>query len=173
MLLLKEELVKLRGCIRSGIIPYVKIGKTIKFLMGVDKKHKELSDFGGGVKLNETVIRAGKRELFEEVKELICEDDISDVKIGIYDRHNSTCVLFCEIINCELAERLQKEFIKTVKHGDEYNEMSSLVWISTNDMIQLVYSSESGITGKYNMWNRIKFTLLNSGEFDDRLLALL
>uniref|UniRef100_A0A6C0JTT5 Nudix hydrolase domain-containing protein n=1 Tax=viral metagenome TaxID=1070528 RepID=A0A6C0JTT5_9ZZZZ len=171
MLLTSSELVKLRGCIRSGVIPYVKKGSTIKFLMGVDKRHKELSDFGGGVKLNETVIQAGKRELFEEVKELICDDDIGDVKVGIYDRHNSTCVLFCEIVNIELAERLQKEFIKTVKHGDEYNEMSSLVWISTNDMIRLVYSSDS--FGKYNMWNRIKFTLLNSGEFDDRLLALL
>lgn len=167
MLLLGNELEKLKGCIRAGIIPYVKTDDGLFFLMGVDKKHKELSDFGGGIKNNESLPVAGKRELFEEVKELLNENDIGEIKCGIYDRHNSTCVMFCEIRDNQRFYTLADEFKQSVKDGDEYNEMESIRWIDVPEMIQLVYSTSSCI------WSRIRFTLLNTGEFDDHLLAML
>ena len=167
MLLLKSELEKLKGCIRAGIIPYVKVDGMIYFLMGMDKKHEELSDFGGGIKNNETPPMAGKRELFEEVKELLTDNDISEIKCGIYDRHNSTCVMFCQILNKDIYSNIVSTFSSCEKFGEQYNEMRNLVWIDLPRMIQLIYSPNSII------WSRIRFTLLNTGEFDNNLLELL
>lgn len=164
MLLYKDELGYLKGCIRAGMIPYIKRPDGIYFLMGVDMKTKEFSDFGGGIKNNETPIQAALRELHEETRQLLT--DIGEIKLGIYDRHNSTCVIFCEIDN-SLFNTLPQTFLETTKLGDEYNEMSELVFLSTERMINLVYSENS------KMWSRIRFALKNTGEFDDRLLRQL
>lgn len=52
---------------RSGIIPYfIDNNNTKSFILGIDNKYMEYTDFGGGKKLNENVIQTALRELNEE-----------------------------------------------------------------------------------------------------------
>lgn len=166
MILLFDEMKRLK-CVRSGMILYIKISNNLFFLMGVDKKTKELTDFGGGIKESENVITAGLRELKEETKELVKMEDLEQIKVGIYDRYNSTCVIFCEIKNKSLFTTLHPDFVNLHKIGNEFNELNDVVWLSLNDMIKNVYKENSLI------WSRIRRSLADSCDFNDEFIAML
>lgn len=163
MLVKFDEMTRLK-CARAGFIPYIKRNGTIYFLLGIDAKSKEIADAGGGIKLNETIISCGIRELIEETKELIQPTDLKQIKYGIYDKMNSNCIIFCEIKSVNLYHTIIKDFTSSEKCGEEYEEMSSLIWLSTDEMIKHVYSDSS------RLWKRLKATLSNCGGFDDYLL---
>lgn len=165
MILNRNEIEKL-PCKRAGIIPYI-VKDGIYFLMGVDKRTGQFSDFGGGIKNGETPILAGIRELYEETKQLIKEDDLEEIKVGIFDRPNATCIIFCKIRDWTVINSLCDQFKRQNMTGDEYNEMSDLIWLSEDEMIRHVYSEHS------NIWQRIRYSLLNSGEFDESFLYCL
>jgi len=166
MLVYFDEMTRLKT-VRSGIIPYLLIKGELYFLLGIDKTSGELSDLGGGRKESETPISCSLRELIEETKELIQPKDLKQIKVGVYDRQNSNCILFCELINPELYTSLENDFKTSTKRGAGYEEMSSLVWLKTEQMIFHIYSEHS------NMWSRTKHTLGNSCNFDDKLLTVL
>jgi NUDIX domain len=59
---------------RAAVIPYIiksdKENCEIWFLMGIHKKTKEITDFGGGVKKGENDLEAALRELNEETRDI-------------------------------------------------------------------------------------------------------
>lgn len=166
MLVYFDEMQKLK-CTRAGVIPYVKINKETHFLMGIDASTGEYSDMGGGIKIDENIISCALRELTEETKELIQPEHLKQIKVGIYDKINSNCIIFCELKNSKLFHTIVPNFYKSEKHGLEYDEMSGLVWLTTEEMIKNIYGEPT------KMWSRIKCTLANCGNFDDHLLSLL
>lgn len=66
---------------RSGVIPYTWCAGHLWFLLGIDKKTRDLSDFGGGRKKKETPIEAAYREFNEETCNMfatvISKDDLA------------------------------------------------------------------------------------------------
>lgn len=166
MLIYFDEMQKLK-CTRAGFIPYVKIQNEIHFLMGIDASTGEYSDMGGGIKIDENVISCAVRELIEETKELIQPEHLKQIKVGVYDKANSNCIIFCEIKNPKMYYYIVDQFAKSEKHGLEYDEMSGLVWLTTEEMIQNIYGDNT------KMWSRVQHTLANCANFDDHLLSIL
>jgi hypothetical protein len=52
--------------VRAGVIPFTVRDHRLHFLLGIDRRTRELTDFGGGVKNTETMLDAAFRELLEE-----------------------------------------------------------------------------------------------------------
>ena len=166
MILLFDEVTKVK-CKRGGIIPYIKKDGEIYFLMGVDSKTRELSEFGGGITKNESILIGSIREFMEESKEIISPSSLKPVSCAIFDRRNDICILFCEISDSSFFEQAHSLFHSSQIVNIESDEMCDIVWISLQDMIKNIYSQESII------WNRIKYTLANNGDFNDQLIAML
>jgi len=165
MILGFDEIFKIK-CKRAGIIPYVK-KDTIYFLLGVDKRTRELSDFGGGITKNETILIGAIREFMEESKEIISPSSLKPVSCAIFDKRNDICILFCEISDTEFFSEASTLFHASNVVNTESDEMSDIVWISLEDMIKNVYGQRS------ILWNRIKYALSNCGDFSDQLIAML
>lgn len=55
---------------RSGVIPYVIMNGHTYFLLGKDRKTKELTDFGGTSKKKERAIISAMREFREETNNI-------------------------------------------------------------------------------------------------------
>ncbi len=166
MLVLGDEIEKLKPS-RAGIIPYVKIDDEIYFLVGIDKSSGEFGDLGGGVKQGETPITGSLREMTEETKELLNVNDLGEIKIGIWDKGNNNCIVFSQLKDAQLYYTIENDFKNCTKKGIGFEEMSFLIWLSSDQMIYNIYSKNS------KMWSRMKYTLGNGAVFDDKLLAML
>ena len=163
MIILDDELYKFYAP-RAGIIPYIKIDGQLYFLLGIDRQTGEYTDMGGGLKKDENIISCAVRELEEETKKLICEQDFKKISIGVWEKSN--CILFCELVNKSLYDTIIKDFNQSKLKGTEYEEMSSLIWLTTDQLKYHIYSDNS------KMWSKTKYTLSNSCNFDDTLLSL-
>jgi ADP-ribose pyrophosphatase YjhB (NUDIX family) len=163
MIILNDELYKFSSP-RAGIIPYIKVDGQLYFLIGVDRQTGEYADMGGGLKKDENIVSCAIRELEEETKKLICFMDFKKISVGIWERSN--CILFCELLNLEIFNTIVKDFAQSKLKGTEYEEMSSLVWLTTDQLKYHIYSEHS------KMWSKTKYTLANSCNFDDTLLSL-
>lgn len=154
---------------RSGIIPYVKVDGKVFFLLGVDTKTKELSDFGGGVKANENALSGGLRECLEELRWIINFQDLDIITQGIMEmkhRHD-ICIMFAMVKDPTFFHTARKRF-----HAKKYGlnpEMSDIVWFSEEDLLKY-----SRITCKDSrIWSRIRSTLSKCGSFNREFIKRL
>ena len=83
----------IRRC-RSGVVPYTVIDEKIYLLFGVDSKYNELTDFGGGVKKNETIVSGGLRELREESCGIFSDIKLDDIQECITIIGNKMAIIF-------------------------------------------------------------------------------
>ena len=76
---------------RSGAIVYTLYKNKIYFILGIDTKSGDITDFGGGVSLKrEDVITGGLRELSEESLGIfgnISKDEVKNC-LAVYDENN-------------------------------------------------------------------------------------
>jgi hypothetical protein len=139
---------------RAGIIPFTIKDNMFYFLMGVDRRTRELTDFGGGVKITETLIDGAIRELNEEsceiFKNVITKESLYKSAVLI----NKNAALFFVKIDqkwLNIAERefqmAQEKFSSIKKH----NELIGVKWIDGNYFKSIAFN-------KYNrcMWSRIQ-----------------
>lgn len=82
----------IKNVTRSGVIPYTWCSGYLWFLLGIDKKTRDLTDFGGGRKRKESPVDAAYREFNEETCNMfessVTKEDISK-SIAIQDSENS------------------------------------------------------------------------------------
>lgn len=141
---------------RAGVIPFtIKRGK-IYFLLGVDSKTKEYTDFGGGVKNHETFVSCACRELAEESCELfsgvITEDNLKN-SFAIVNK-NRTNVIFFPFINNSYLETAAVQFKiahDKLSHIKKYNELVSIVWLNEDRFIDIAYNKRPNC-----MWQKVK-----------------
>jgi len=166
MIILNDELEKIH-CLRAGIIPYIIIDSKVYFLLGIDRQTGEYADMGGGVKKGENVISCAIRELIEETKDLVRPEHLGDIVVGVWEKVNNNCILFSKIVHEGMFDALEDDFQKSTKKGIEYEEMSSLVWLTVDQLVFHIYSEQS------KMWSRTRQTLANCANFDDYLQSFL
>lgn len=168
MLLDFDQIIKIR-CSRIGIIPYVKRKDGIHFMMGIDARTGDICDFGGRINKDETNIQAAIREFMEETHQILDPHELKPMSCAVFDKRNSICILFCEI---DLSKRPHfyensKKLFHTSPFEEEVQEMNDIVWLTTDEMIKNIYSYPT------KFWNRVKFALRNSADFNDELLSKL
>jgi len=82
---------------RSGIIPYyVNKNKTIIFLLAIDRKSGDYTDFGGGVKQVETALLGAKREFVQETDGIYGAPSLQHLASCpcLYDKSKSISIIF-------------------------------------------------------------------------------
>ena len=122
--------------IRCGVIIYTHFNNKTYFCLGVDSAFGDLTDFGGGVKQNETIIEGGLRELEEESHNVfgkIYPEEVSDC-MAFYT--NNMMIVFIKR-NVKINET-KKNFKNIVTDN---SEVSDIYWIEKEDFI-------SSISGK-------------------------
>ena len=131
---------------RAGIIPYAYFNGTQHYLMAIDSKYQELSDFGGQVKHRESFIDAVCREFYEETLgffDYTSEESkraLLQSSIAIHDE-KETLILFQEI-QCQDPLAVIEEYQRRgSKFGDQEN--SGMLWVPHNVFVCLYQSKEA------------------------------
>lgn len=142
----KKLNVNLEGSFRSGAIIYIHMAGKTYFCLGIDAIHRELTDFGGGVKKDETIIEGGLRELYEESQGVFGDLLYNDIKDCIIFNSHNMAIMF---IHLQVdMNQITKTFFEKIKDKAEL-EVSSIKWLETNELTD-------SIQGRgYKMYNRV------------------
>ncbi len=159
---------------RAGVIPYVIINNSIYFLLGVDNRTKELTDFGGGVKASENSIEGAIREFREETnsifgKKMYSEGAFSDC-ITVSDCVKMT-ILFKKIDKKWIANASRKFYFRTkYTQGLRYQEIDKLLWIHEMDFRTMVRHNNLN----FILWEKIRrfLKMYNNNSFYDILRTM-
>lgn len=121
---------------RAGVIICTKINDAKYFCLGVDSKYGTLTDFGGGVKNNETFAQAAARELKEESLRVFNfkSSDIYKYSDIVYD--GNMCIMFLRIKFSDI-NKLVMQFHKRLSRSS-HSENSSIMWIPEKVFNELV-----------------------------------
>lgn len=128
--------------LRAGVIVYVNYNGGIIFCMGVDKRTKEITDFGGGVsyKNDGNTIVGGLREFTEESLGVFGKFSPEDIRNCVVV-HSKNMAIFFIPLQCDPVE-INRLFLQ--RYGKEKNEeVSSLAWMNRQTFVTCL------ITGKF------------------------
>ena len=143
--------------VRAGVIPYSIINNSLYFLLGVDTKTGELTDFGGGVKYNESSIDGAMREFEEETYRCLARkhydvrsDELQQSKI-LSDKEKMT-IIFMKI-DPEWFNKASDNFFHNKQYSNlRYHEISKIIWVHENKFRKLI----NGYNDKNIMWSKIQ-----------------
>jgi len=131
---------------RAGVIPYVIFKNKLYFLLGVDFRSGELTDFGGGVKYDETALEGAFREFEEETHNIFSRDeyDIELIKneTVISDKKYMT-IVFLPIKTKWYFTAISKYF--SIMKQSSYNEIFTMKWIKEDDFKKKLYDDDKTI----------------------------
>lgn len=140
---------------RAAAVPYVNDRGSLKFLLAIDRKSKELGDLGGGVKKYEFSLCGALRELKEESRNLFTfnANDCTEY-VSVYDINKKLAVIFIPVPlknYKSIPERFKEKSLSPLRNTKkEYNEISDLVWINETKLYDILYQNE-----KYHFWKRL------------------
>jgi len=147
---------------RSGVIVYTVYKNNTYFILGIDTKSGDITDFGGGVSFKrEDVITGGLRELAEEslgIFGIISKDEIKNC-LAVYDEDN--IIIFIRI-DIDINSKYN-EFTKRIKCVNN-PEVKDIKFYRKKDFIDLFEGNFIG----HIMYDRIRnllCTAKNKYEF--------
>jgi 8-oxo-dGTP pyrophosphatase MutT (NUDIX family) len=150
MLLLSHKLKNIRTK-RSGVIPYIFKNNTIYFLFAKDKKTKEYTDFGGGIKVNENALECGIRE-FEEESNRIFENEYYEMEkyvntMSLIGKNNDMTIIFLPV---------EENYFYTAKSlfnskGDN-DEIYDVEWVDKVEFCDLIFKKNNFMWKKISMF---------------------
>lgn len=148
---------------RAGIIPYTKIEGKIHFLMGVDMISKELSDFGGGVKIRENTLEGAIREFKEESNKVFphkiyTKDYIASNGKAFYTPDMTLIFLY---VDDKWHNRINVKFYhkkRSMAIADNKFEMDCLVWVDQDKFF-------TSVKNQTKIWKRIS-RFINNINYD-------
>ena len=159
--------------IRAGVIPFTIKNNHLYFLLGIDRGTRELSDFGGGVKMSETMVDAAYRELLEESCKLFCgvisKNDLT-CSVAITNHVQNTAIFFV-YIDSSWLQRAESEFSdcqRKLAGVKKYNELIGIKWVKDQDFETIAFD-------KYNqcMWRRIQNILCGNTSWNELRFSLI
>ena len=121
---------------RCGVIIYVQQNGETYFCLGIDTQSKNLTDFGGGVKKEETFLEGGLRELDEESQGVFGKINPEHIKNNIAVHCHNMGIIFIQM-NVDMDEIVQ-EFNRRVQYN-EAPEVSGIVWLSTEKFLESIH----------------------------------
>lgn len=147
--------------VRAGVIPYTVTPIGVFFCLGQDRKSSDLTDFGGGVKVEDTSpIDTAIREFREESKDSFhpnCYDPTTynDCLCLIRSTHfrddkDQHMLIIFKAVSPEQLTSSQISF--TNQELDRLDEVECLYWCSEYQFQQIVYTSVSPL----RMYRKVK-----------------
>lgn len=126
---------------RAGIIlyNYNKYG-DLYFYMGIDTKSKDYTDFGGGIKKNETILKGAIREYNEETLNILMLDE-KKIENSIMYYDSSMAIIFVEY-NFDY-DYIHTKFIKNKMYNNKYNELYDFIKIKYDNFIYMLYNTNN------------------------------
>lgn len=154
---------------RSGVIVYSydSIAKEYFFYMGVHAASGDITDFGGGVRQNESVIVGGLRELEEESYGVfgpnIKPENIGDFYIAT---SNMVAIMFIRV-DVDYSQ-ISADFANKYKQ-DSNPELSGIVRLNRQEFVNAIF----GTNTTYNMFSVVqdfmKTLFINNPSFIESL----
>ena len=145
---------------RGGVIPYYTDtdGDTgnIYFCFGVDRRHNEYTDFGGGIKKNESTIQGSLREFHEESSDCFGRYTEKDLKSCVV-LYNHRIIIYFLPITKSVAEKA----IATFNGNDE---VSRIVSLSLDTLTEILTERTQGLS-MYRVVKKCFFEIPNVEEF--------
>ena len=141
---IKNVKMEMENPVRSGVIIYTHSKGKTYFCLGVDSSFGDLTDFGGGMKKNETVVECGLRELEEESQGVfgkILETDVAN-NLAVYSKNMMIMFVY---------KNVDMQKTKTDFSGSD--EVSTIEWFETKDFTDIISGK-----GK-RMYSRVKRVL--------------
>lgn len=122
--------------IRAGAIIYTKKNGTTYFCLGVDTESGNLTDFGGGVKKDESVIDGSLRELAEESLDVfgVILAETLEKSVSFYS-YNMAIVFIP--LNIDI-ETVNKDFTRKLENKEK-PEVCDIVWLSTEEFLESIH----------------------------------
>jgi len=121
--------------VRAGCIVYTKHNEETLFCLGEDATFGDLTDFGGGVKKNETVIEGGLRELFEESQGVFgnLEPVQAEEAPAVYS--SDLAIIFIPMMVD--IDMILKEFNNKIAF-EKNMEVRNIAWLSKEELIDSI-----------------------------------
>lgn len=168
MLIKGKDLLSVQSCYRAGVIPFTKLDNKVYFLLAVDFKTGDLSDFGGGCKKNETLISAAVRELNEEsygvfrnVSEQVLYNSFAIVN------HKRNIAVFFMYIDSEWITKAKDEYLIAILKNSDKFETRDIKWIPEEEFKTLIYSA----CVRFNNNCTTKFYVSKSCQSEEKLIV--
>lgn len=126
---------------RAGVIPYTKIDNIFYFCLGIDSRHRELTELAGGVSYSTDFnwINGAIREFREEslgIFENLTVDDVKNSPV-IFDEYNSMILYQVENVD---PQRMCDEFL--IRYNQQDNaEVCAIVWIPYSELHKILNRS--------------------------------
>lgn len=123
--------------IRSGAIIYTHDdnGETL-FCLGIDTKSGNITDFGGGVKKEETTVEGGLRELDEESQGVFGPLTPVGIKDELIFHCYNMAIMFIEMdVN---PDTINTKFETRVKACTD-PEVCGIVWLTTQELLESIH----------------------------------
>jgi len=173
MFLYNNKVVTSNSITRAGVIPYTIENNRLYFLMGIDRKTRELTDFGGGAKSNESMVQAGFRELAEESCEIftghITMKNLLSSPAIINDT-KSAIIFFCKVepfwLNCAEENFIQNQ--RLLCNASKHNELIGIKWIEQHYFKTIAFNRKNQC-----MWKRVQNIIRSSTNWNELRMALL
>ena len=132
----KDMNVNKEIAVRAGAIIYThKNGETL-FCLGIDTHSGNITDFGGGVKKEETIIEGGLRELEEESQSVFGTLTPKDVEDSVIFHCYNMAIMFIPMDVDPTS--ISNTFKKNVANCPE-PEVCGIVWLTTKELLESIH----------------------------------
>lgn len=161
------------GTCRAGVIPYTIKDNRLYFLLGIDRRTRELTDFGGGAKLDESMSEAALRELHEESCEIfngyLTVEQLKDSPL-VMNSTKTAVIYFAKVDPLWLmcAEQKFQENQRKLNDISKYNELISIKWVEEQYFKAIAFNRRNQC-----MWRRIQNILRTNTTWQELRVALL
>lgn len=155
---------------RGSVVPYTFYEEKIYFLFAVDSLTGDITDFGGGIKGDETSLSGSRREFLEESKEIFCKYyDLNVLSrcISIRDNHMSSIFLPIHPKWLFCANNIFHKRNLEYKGKKGYEEVSNLLWLSSYEFELMLRNSHM------KMWHVVKNFYKKTFEENPNMMELL
>ncbi len=128
--------IERNGPVRSGVIIYTRKNNKTFFCLGVDADSKDLTDFGGGVTKDETVVEGGLRELKEESQGIFGAISVEEIENTIsFCSYNMAIIFIPKDVD---MDKITKDFNSKIEKTENF-EVSGIKWLDTEELLESIH----------------------------------
>jgi len=128
--------IERNGPVRSGVIIYTRKNNKTFFCLGVDADSNDLTDFGGGVTKDETVVEGGLRELKEESQGIFGTISVEEIENTIsFSSYNMAIIFIPKDVD---MDKMTNDFNSIIEKTENF-EVSGIRWLDTEELLESIH----------------------------------